>query len=403
VVTNRRATGRSRRVAGLGAVVLVIVATILAACSGGATPSPSDNETTAPATSEPGTTPAASDFEAKVVADVAAATADQTPETNPVPTGGPAPESGKKIVIIPCSASVEGCARPARSAKEGAEAIGWTATIDDPAGDGAKMSAAIQRAISSGANGIALNSIDAAAVQGDLKAARDAGLSVVCDMCGDTGGLIQSVVPPLEENERAGYLLGQQSYLLAKERYNAPPKFIVLLDDEFATVRARVDGVKKFIEDCQAAGAGCELVAEDTYLAKDISTTAPSRVVQLVQNNPDYNVMFVGYDAALYFFAKGLEQAGLADPAKAFGVSIDCDVANTELIRSGGYQAACAGVAMNRVGYGLVDDLNRLIAGQDGVDQGVTVKIINQDNVPAEGAWDGDFDATPLYLQAWGK
>jgi ribose transport system substrate-binding protein len=320
-----------------------------------------------------------------------------------VPTGGPAAATGKKIVIIPCSASVEGCARPARSAKEAAEAIGWTATIDDPAGDGAKMSAAIQRAISSGANGIVLNSIDAAAVQGDLKAARDAGLSIVCDMCGDTVGLIQSVIPPLDENVRAGYLLGEQSFLLAKERFNAPPKFIVLLDDEFDTVKARVAGVKKFIDDCKAAGAGCELVAEDKYLAKDISTTAPARVVQLVQNNPSYNAMFVGYDAALYFFAKGLEQAGLAEPTKAFGVSIDADVANAELIRTDGYQAASAGVAMKRVGYGMVDNLNRLFAGQAVVDQGVTVKIINKSNLPATGAWDGDFDATPLYLKAWGK
>jgi ribose transport system substrate-binding protein len=396
--------------AGAGAAALILV--VVAACGGGSTTAPSTGPSTAPsaapatpaASGDASATPAAgADFAKKVADDVAAASATQTTESNPVPTGGPAPATGKKIVIIPCSASVEGCARPARSAKEAAEAIGWTATIDDPAGDGAKMSAAIQRAISSGANGIVLNSIDAAAVQGDLQAARDAGLSVVCDMCGDTGGLIQSVVPPLEENFRAGYLLGQQSFLLAKDRFDSPPKFIVLLDDEFATVRARVDGVKKFIEDCKAAGAGCELVAEDKYLAKDISTTAPARVVQIVQNNPSYNAMFVGYDAALYFFAKGLEQAGLADPTKAFGVSIDADVANTEMIRSGGYQAASAGVAMKRVGYGMVDNLNRLFAGQPVVDQGVTVKIINKVNVPASGSWDGDFDATPLYRQAWGK
>jgi len=37
------------------------------------------------------------------------------------------------------------------------------------------------------------------------------------------------------------------------------------------------------------------------------------------------------------------------------------------------------------------------------VDQGVTVKIINKDNVPASGAWESDFDAIPLYLKAWGK
>lgn len=407
MMSSRPTFGRwePRVMAGVGALALALV---VAACSSGASSSPTAAPSAAPPSAAPSSAASEAptglaDFEAKIAADVAAATAAQTETTNPVPTGGPAPATGKKIVIIPCSASVEGCARPARSSKEAAEKIGWSATIDDPAGDGAKMSAAIQRAISSGANGIVLNSIDAAAVQGDLKAARDAGLSVVCDMCGDTGGLIQSVIPPLEENFRAGYLLGQQSYLLAKERYNSPPKFIVLLDDEFATVRARVDGVKKFIDDCKAAGGGCELVAEDKYLAKDISTTAPARVVQIVQNNPSYNAMFVGYDAALYFFAKGLEQAGLADPAKAFGVSIDADVANTEMIRTGGYQAASAGVAMSRVGYGLVDNLNRLIAGQAAVDQGVTVKIINQQNVPAEGAWDGDFDATPLYLTAWGK
>jgi ribose transport system substrate-binding protein len=340
-------------------------------------------------------------FESKVGADVAAATAAQTPQTNPVPTEGPAPATDKQVVIIPCGAAVEGCARPAASAKQAAEDIGWSASIVDPAGAGGP-SAAIQRAVSSGADGIILNSIDAAAVQGDLKAARDAGVAVVCDMCGNTEDLIESVIPALPENEKAGYLLGEQAFVLAKERFNAPPKFIVMSDNEFATVNARVAGVKRFIDECQAAGAGCELVAEGQHLASEISTTAPARVVQLVRSNPDYNVLFAGYDAALNFFAQGLKQAGLADPGNAFGISIDADVANTEMIRTGGFQAASAGVAMARVGYGLIDDLNRLFNDQQPVDQGVTVKIINQQNAPQTGSWDGDFDATPAYLKLWG-
>jgi ribose transport system substrate-binding protein len=238
-------------------------------------------------------------------------------------------------------------------------------------------------------------------VQGDLKAARDAGIAVVCDMCGNTDDLIQSVIPPLPENESAGYLLGEQAFVIAKERFNAPPKFIVMSDNEFATVNARVAGVKKFIDDCRAAGAGCELAAEGQHLASEISTTAPGRVVQLVRSNPDYNVLFAGFDAALNFFAQGLKQARLADPSKAIGISIDADVANTEMIRSGGFQAASAGVPMARVGYGLVDDLNRIFNGAPPVDQGVTVKIINQQNAPQTGSWDGDFDATPDYLKLW--
>lgn len=342
-------------------------------------------------------------FAKKVSDDVAAASAAQSPDATPLPSKGPAPASGKSIVIIPCAMSVEGCARPARSAQEAARALGWQASIDDPAGDASKMSAAVKRAISSGANGIVLNSIDAAAIQGDLSAARAAGIAVVCDMCGNSGGIIQSVLPELQENERAGYLLGEQAYLEAKKRFNAAPKFIVMSDDEFATVRARVAGVKKFVKDCQAAGAGCEVVGEGQHLASEISTTAPARVVQLARSRPNYNVLFAGYDAALNFFAQGLQQAGLANPNKAFGISVDADVANTQMIRSKGFQAASAGVDMRRVGYGLVDNLNRLFAGQPVVDQGAKVKLINADNVPAKGSWDGDFDATRQYLALWGR
>lgn len=405
---------RRRRLAATAAagISLGLLLTACGSSTSGSSSSTGASSASDPATSSTSADPASSgastgggsaaEFEAKVAADVAAATAPQTPESNPVPSTGPAPVTGKTVVIIPCGAAVEGCARPARSTEEAAKTLGWNATIVDPAGAGG-ASAAIQRAVSSGANGIVLNSIDAAAVKGDLQAARAKGLSVVCDMCGNTDDLIQAVIPPLEENERAGYLLGEQAFLLTKQRYNSPPKFIVMSDNEFATVNARVAGVKKFIDDCKAAGAGCELVAEGEHLAAEISTTAPARVVQLVRSNPSYNVLFTGYDAALNFFAQGLKQAGLADPAKALGVSVDCDVANTEMIRQGGFQAACAGVAMARVGYGMVDDLNRLFQKQEPVDQGVTIKIINKDNAPASGAWDGDFDATPYYLKRWGK
>lgn len=385
-------SGSARRHSALALAAIAGFAVLTACNSGGTT---SDSSSASGGAN-------AEAFSAKVAADVAAATAAQTLESNPAPTDGPPPVTGKEIVIIPCAAAVEGCARPARSAKEAAQAIGWTATIVDPAGSGGP-SAAIQRAVSSGAHGIILNSIDAAAVQGDLKAARDAGLSVVCDMCGNSDELIQSVVPPLPENERAGYLLGEQAFQLAAERFDSPPRFIVMSDNEFATVNARVAGVKKFIDDCKAAGAGCELVAEGQYLASEISTTAPGRVVSLVQSHPDYNVLFAGYDASLNFFAQGLEQAGLADPGKAFGMSIDADVANTEMIRTDGYQAASAGVDMQRVGYGLIDNLNRLFSEQPVVDQGVSVKIINKGNAPSTGSWDGDFDATPEYLKLWGK
>jgi ribose transport system substrate-binding protein len=221
-------------------------------------------------------------------------------------------------------------------------------------------------------------------------------------MCGNTHGLYQAVVPPLRENERVGYLLGQFAYLEAQRRFHAPPKFLVLTDDEFDTVKARTRGIKKFIADCKAAGAGCETVAEGSHLASEISTVAPGRVVQLVRNHPDYNVMFTGYDAAMNFFARGLEQAGLAQRGKAFGVSVDADVANTQMIRKGGFQAAAVGFAFDRAGFAHVDNLNRIFQHKHPVDQGLKGKLIVKDNVPSRDAWEGDFDGASLYRKTWG-
>ncbi|MFS4091090.1 sugar ABC transporter substrate-binding protein [Streptomyces sp. AF1A] len=382
----RHALGRSRP----ALAVAVLAALALSACS-----APQDSSGNGQSS------PEAKKFAAKAQADVNAATARQTPVTAAVPSPGPRPIRNKSIVVIPCSMSVEGCARPARATVDAARTIGWIARIDDPAGDVTKMSAAIQRAIASRADGIVLTSIDAAAVQGDLKAARKAGIAVVCNMCGNTGNLYQAVVPPLEENERAGYLLGEFAYLEARKRFNAPPKFVILTDDEFDTVKARIRGVKKFIADCKAAGAGCQTVAEGSYLASEISTVAPGRVVQLVRSHPDYDVLFAGYDAALNFFAQGLQQAGLAQPGKAFGVSVDADVANTQMIRKGGYQAAAVGFAFARAGYADIDNLNRIFQGKQPVDQGLKGKLIVKGDVPGK-AWDGDFDAGSLYREAWG-
>ncbi|MFK4149255.1 sugar ABC transporter substrate-binding protein [Streptomyces sp. NPDC004065] len=384
----RRALDRSRP----ALVAAVLAALALSACS--ASKDSAGNRQSAPG---------AAKFAAKARADVTAATARQTSVTDPVRSSGPRPVRDKSIVVIPCSMSVEGCARPARSTVAAARAIGWTARIDDPASDVTKMSAAIQRAISSRADGIVLTSIDAAAVQNDLKAARKAGIAVVCNMCGNAGNLYQAVVPPLDENERAGYLLGEFAYVEARKRFNAPPKFVIMTDDEFETVKARTRGIKKFIADCKAAGAGCRTVAEGSHLASEISTVAPGRVVQLVRSHPDYNVLFAGFDAALNFFAKGLQQAGLAQPGKAFGVSVDADVANTQMIRTGGYQAAAVGFAFARAGYAHVDNLNRIFQGQQPVDQGLRGKLIIKEDVPSNGkAWEGDFDAGALYRKTWG-
>jgi ribose transport system substrate-binding protein len=391
-----------RRRAAFGAAVLAF-GLLLTACSSGSSGQPSTDKSPA-ATS----TAAAADlvaFEAKAQKAVDAAKADQTPQTAPVPTGGPAPKSGVKVVIIPCSMAVEGCARSARSAKEAGDLLGWDVWIDDPSQGQGGPSAAIQRAVSSKVDAIMTTSIDAGAVKADLKAARDAGIVVVSNMAGNADDLYQAIVPPLAVNFDAGYLLGQQAFLNAKKTFSQPVKAIIFEDDEFATVQQRIAGFKKFVEDCAAAGGGCSVLSEDKHLAADIATSLPNRVVQTIKQHPDYNTLFVGFDAALnQVITQGLIPANLADPTKAQAFSVDCDVANAKIVAEGGIQNACIGFAFQRAGYGHVDNINRLVQGAQPADQGLVGKLVVKENAAGltTKAWDGDFDAIPLYKQAWG-
>lgn len=393
---NRAKHTTSKRLALVAGAVLAS-SLVLTACSSGSGSESNSNSNASAAD--------LAAFEEQVQAAVDAAKADQTAETTAVPTGGPATTSGVKLTIIPCSMAVEGCARSVRSAEEAGKLLGWDVTIDDPSTSSGGPSAAVQRAIASGADAIMTTSIDAGAIKADLQAARDAGIVVVSNMAGNADDLYQAIVPALEGNFDAGYLLGQQAYLIAKERYNAPVKAIVFEDDEFATVIERVKGFNAFIKDCAAAGGGCEILAQEKHLAADIATTLPNRVVQVIGQNPSYNTLFIGYDAAMNFvITQGLTPAGLADPKKAQGLSVDCDVANAKIIADGGYQSACIGFAFLRAGYGHVDNINRLLAGQQGVDQGLVGKLIVQSNAPTDGkAWDGDWDAVSAYKKAWGK
>lgn len=405
---------RTSRTRAAVSLIAVGAAVLLSACGSssssdassqaGSPSSEAPASSAAPSDASSDATDAAADFLAQAQADVDAAKAAQTPESAPVPTGGPAMKTDVNLVIIPCSMAVEGCARSARSAKEAGELLGWKVTIDDPSQGQGGPSAAVQRAVSSGANAIMTTSIDAGAIKADLQAARDAGIVVVSNMAGNADDLYQAIVPALEVNYTAGYQLGQQALVNSMATFNQPVKAIVLEDDEFATVIERVKGFKAFIADCAAAGAGCEVLAEDKHLAADIATTLPNRVVQMIKTNPDYNTLFIGYDAAMNFvITQGLIPAGLADPTKAQGFSVDCDVANATIIADGGYQNACIGFAFQRAGYGHVDNINRLVNGQAAADQGLVGKMITQENAPTDGqAWDGDFDAVTLYKQAWG-
>lgn len=325
------------------------------------------------------------------------AEASKTQENN-APTEGPAIVAGKKIAVLPCSMAAEGCSRPANAAVHAAEAAGWSADILDPGGDPSKQAALIDQAVATGYDAIVMTAVDVQPIRSSVQKAVDAGLLIGDFAASDVEGepLLTTNVPLFPEDFfNAGYAMGAKMFL----DQGADLKIVMLTGTEFGSIRERLAGTKAFVEDCKAAGGGCEILAEENFLVTDLVTSLPGQTAAMVRSNPDANALWFGYDAGANFGIQGLEDAKLEIDTYGF----DANVANLQRIADGKGQIATAGSAMAWIGFGIIDNFNRVWAGEEVIDQGIKFKLLTKDNLPADGgAWDGDVDVEDTYKSFWG-
>ena len=379
------------------AAAVVFAAVLLAGCGSSSSSSLSGSESSAGDSSNAASGGLAT-FEEKAQAQYATSTQEQTGHP---PSTGPEAQPGKKIVVIPCASAVEGCNRGAKGAEEAAKAIGWQVSRIDGGGEPSKQAAAIETAASSGADGIVLVAIDAKTVVNAVKNARAAGADVVAageNSAPDEEHGVYNVVVP------AWHLWGDQGYEAAAAMYALAEKTLkplMFTDSEFAAVRDRQAGTVKFIEECKAAGGDCEVAGTTEYLATEIATQLPAKSAAAARSTPGYNTVWNGIDAALVFTINGLQQAGLANPP-VFAAGFDGNSQNLDMIREGGFEKVTVGLPLEWVGWGMVDDLNRIFAGEKPVDQGITNKVLTKENAPPSGAWEGDTDFRSEYKKLWG-
>lgn len=342
-----------------------------------------------------GTSASAEEFAAKAKELVEAASDEILPTA---PATSPRFQTGKKIVTIPCSAGAQGCKFAVDRFAAAAKAVGWETTMIDPAGDPAKMAAAVNQAVSQGADGIYSVAIDSANLKAPLEEAKSAGLKTVCFSCVDEPGLLLATLPAEEQHHQDGYVLAAQAFLDSGENLKA----VLLRDSEFGNTVRREQGVLDFIKDCQAAGASCDLVAEQNFLVGNISTSLPQQVAALLRNKPDWNALIAPYDASLLFVLPELRNNGLVkDGQRAYG--FDPLDQNISWIKEDDVEAATLASPYDWIAYAAIDQLNRSFAGEEPVDQGIKDKLVLAANAPGEGeTYVGDGDPAATYLKLWG-
>lgn len=305
------------------------------------------------------------------------------------PTEGPPAVPGKRVVGIPCGASSEGCARPILGAQEAGKVLGWDVELCDPDFQVAQYQACIDMAINTDSDAIILMGVNPEFVKDELDRAHEASLTVAS---------IEDVDPDpayVDFNIDAGY--DEQGEALANFLYwqlDGEPHTLLEWERSYTSV---VQLNERFTEVYSELGATVE---DFDFTEGEIAEAVGPRTVAAVQANPEINSV-VNFDDANLFIITELKTAGLLEDVMVVGYTAIGP--GLDLIRSG-EMAASASAPQNWEGWAAVDNLNRIFAGQEAVEQNIPVRLITADNVreiPEGEFWDGDVDYREPYTSIW--
>lgn len=310
------------------------------------------------------------------------------------PTDGPAAQTGKTIVFLACGFAGEGCLTAAQAAEGAGEALGWKVTLADGKFDPTVFERTIQQAIDAKVDGIIVDAVDADAVAGPIAAARKAGIVV-----GSYDSRNEPSDTAVSFDVRMSFPLQGKAlaaYMIWKNDGKAHP--LILNSPEFKGTAEWTASAAETFKGC----AACSVIDEQDFTASEAPTKLPPMVVTEKQQHADMNAVLVPYDAAMLPIIPAMKQAGILDSVKTG--TFNATKPSVELIRKGELTATVAEPHSWGV-WATMDNMNRVFAGEEAVEQNIPIRLITKDNVgdiPEGQAWDGDgVDYKSAYKAIW--
>lgn len=326
----------------------------------------------------------------------------QNPTATP-PTDGPTAAPGKKIAIVAITETDAGALQVLRGMQEATEAIGWQQTTYNANGNQADANRFMQQAATTQPDAIVVLGLNNTQTGSGLAAAAARQIPVACVACWDESqpdglGAYAVVEPPRSTFSKLGYADAAYAF----EATGGSPAFLTFNDTSLSNLSARQEGFDRFIGECTAAGGACSVVAGHKFQVSETTTGLAGQAAAVAQANPRFNVVWTSFDNAGVYVMTGLRQAGKAT-SSGFLISANGDPANLDVIEKGGYQKATVAMGGAWLGWGVLDNLNRHLAGQPNVVQNVPLRLFDSSNIAEAAGWDGGIDFRAQYKKVWGR
>ena len=314
------------------------------------------------------------------------------------PDSAPKPFAHKRIAVISCCQAAEGAARPTRAIVQAGHLLGWTVDVFDGKGDPQEQNKALNAAVDAKYDGIALVFVDTTSVSDGVGRALAAKIPLI------TLGSMRNTPASIPDVSHDFIAHGRAiaDYMIWKS--NGKVDALLLKNtDLYISEHGQFKGTYDVLSD-KSLCPDCKFIVKDWALA-NLDTQPGDIASASVQGNPKLNWVWC-FDACMSRVARTLQANGIAGNIQ--GAGFDCNGENIQLMKDGIVQSVSACDPRDWEGYGVVDNLNRMMHGQPAVAQNIPIKMVDRDTVGSlsdyeiKNGWQGDVDFRAHYRKLWG-
>lgn len=317
------------------------------------------------------------------------------------PTTGPGAAPGKSIVVLAEDLRNGGVLGVAQGIREASRAIGWKVRVVDAGGTAAGRRRAVAEALATSPDGLVICGSDAHELDPLLRQAGHRLPPVVGWHAGPRPGPIAgtSVAMNVTTDPIA---VARTTALAAVAQSGGKAGVVVFTDSRFAIATAKAQAMADVVRQC----SGCTLLevrdvsisesaARMPSVTQDLLTTHGSRWTHALAINDIY------FDYAVPTLIKAARP-----PSEISLLSAGDGSASAFMrIRTGTYQTGTVAEPLNMQGWQVIDELNRLLAGQPVSGFVAPVHLVSDQNVTADGGprrvYDPDNGYRDAYLRLW--
>jgi ribose transport system substrate-binding protein len=352
-----------------------------------------------PAASVPGTSVAGENYLAAAKRVVDAAAQPAAPWSGP--RTGPRAQPGKRIAIVAEDLRNGGIVGVIDGVLEAAKVIGWSVQIFDSAGMPDQRLKTLASALASRPDGLIIVGGDARALLPGLRPFAERKIPIVGWHVAAQAGPVSGT--PVAMNVTTDPLeVARVTALAAIVQSGGHAGVVIFTDSNFQIAQSKANEMAAVVRAC----SGCTLLeVRDVAIARSQELMAGTTRALLERYGKRWTYALAVNDIYFDYAAPVLTQAEMPSTAMAMLSAGDGSESAFLRIRTGSFQTGTVAEPVNLHGWQLIDELNRLFAGQRVTGYVFPVHLVTADNVAADGGdrllYDPNNGYRDVYRRIW--